>query len=64
MSYTELRADAPGIVTATGAESGEVYHPAGNAKGQVNEFRHPPFDLTPLAEVPAPISSFPRRAQF
>ena len=29
-----------------------------------NEFRHPPFDLTPLAEVPTPISGFHRRAQF
>ena len=27
-----------------------------------NEFRHPPFDLTPRAEVPAPISGFHRRA--
>ena len=29
-----------------------------------NEFRHPPFDLTPRAEVPTPISGFHRRAQF
>ena len=27
-----------------------------------NEFRHPPFDLTPRAEVPAPISGFHHRA--